>query len=117
MKAYTELMKLLGRILTSTEMTNLRAAMSFGAFMLLRGEYTIDQIKEQARKICSLIRAAHIIEVSKIEESLPSSFIDICRDLVTSATVEQALSSTSRIHGRIFAFSEEHKKKELSLVE
>jgi hypothetical protein len=91
--AYVRLIALLSRFISATEMTNLRLAIATGARGLASGRYTVDAVRGAAERICSMIEGAHIEEVRRIEEEKGISFRETCVNLLTRATVEEALRS------------------------
>ena len=107
MSASTRLQLILGRILTSIEMYNLRQAIHIGARGLITGKYSEKSIENTATKICKFIEGAHLDEVRKLESELEIVFVEICRDLIVKTVLEEV----SMIGGWAALFERERGEK------
>ncbi len=89
MSALAKLQSILGKVLTAIEMYNLRQAIHVGARGLATGKYNEKTIEKTAIKICKFIEGAHLDEVRKLEEEKGVVFVELCKDLIVKAVVEE----------------------------
>jgi hypothetical protein len=93
--AYSDLMALVGRFLSSAEINRLRLAIIVGARGYLSGERTLEDIQRSAERICVLIAGAHAMEVAYYEHETGRVFIEECKKLVTQSVLEEASRTLS----------------------
>jgi hypothetical protein len=93
--AYSDLMALVGRFLSSAEISRLRLAIIVGARRYLTGERTVEDIERSAERICMLIAGAHAMEVTYYEQETGKIFIEECKNLVTRSVIEEASRTLS----------------------
>jgi len=105
-----DIMTLLYRFLSASEVARVRLSIHAGARGYLSGKYTLEQLEMSAQRICSLIQGAHIVETKSFEEQTGLSFIDACKAALVKEIQEEAMRSVSPY--RTVALTEEEQKEE-----
>ena len=90
--AYSELSRVMQRILSPSEFYNLIQAINTGVKGLLKGKYDVEAVRLAAQKICMMIKAAHSKSCAAVESEVGKDFVEYCTELITNTVIELALS-------------------------